>query len=379
MKKKRNNILWVVGIFYLIYIFLFLSKFQFNPSATIELSANHVTKYNAPLPPNLVVEINRDGYDGQFYYMIAADPWHKHIAVTTNWYQRILYPTLAHILSLGNKALIPIILLLINFVSIILGTYVLLLLLEKYKANLNLAYIFAFNVGILIAIIRDLPEPLLCLFIVLTIYYMEKKEDGIAIIYLAAALLTKEIAILFAAALLFYLLLKREFKRFLIYLGPLLLYSFWLLSLFLRFDKIALMESIERGGIPFLGIAQYFLWLKFPNDLNELYTYYSALPVLIFVVIQCVLVFKQKAKYHSYYWLSLTLQILFLISLTKHAYTELIDGLGRQAVILFLFSILFHVENNQQYNRWLLWLMILMSTGYFITKIIIFKPQYFIT
>ncbi len=40
--KQARQILIVVGIFYVIYILLFLAKFDFNPSATIELSKNNI-------------------------------------------------------------------------------------------------------------------------------------------------------------------------------------------------------------------------------------------------------------------------------------------------------------------------------------------------
>ena len=71
--KKAHQILIVVGIFYAIYILLFLAKFDFNPSATIELSKNYIHEYNGTLPSGLVVQINKDGYDGHNYYMIATD------------------------------------------------------------------------------------------------------------------------------------------------------------------------------------------------------------------------------------------------------------------------------------------------------------------
>ena len=90
--KKAHQILIVVGIFYVIYILLFLAKFDFNPSATIELSKNYIHEYNGTLPPDLVVQINKDGYDGHNYYMIATDIFLNRISSASYWYQRILYP-----------------------------------------------------------------------------------------------------------------------------------------------------------------------------------------------------------------------------------------------------------------------------------------------
>jgi len=173
--KREHRITLIVGLFYLVYILLFLSKFDFNPSATIELSENHISQYNEALPSDLVVQVDSDGFDGQFYYMIATDPIHSRILVEPGKYQRILYPLFANAISFGNIHLIPYSLLLINFVAVILGTYILALILKKYRANLNLAYLWAFNVGFFMGVIRDLTSPLMFFFILLAIYYLKKK------------------------------------------------------------------------------------------------------------------------------------------------------------------------------------------------------------
>jgi hypothetical protein len=159
---------------------------RFNPSATIGLSKNNIGEYNGTLPPNLVVQINRDGYDGQHYYMIATDVFLDRISSASYWYQRILYPAFASAFAFGNIFLIPWTLLLINFTAILLGTYIFLRILEEHKSNLNLAYLFALNPGFLACVIRDLCEPLMVLFVLLAIFFGEQKRYGLSSALLGA-------------------------------------------------------------------------------------------------------------------------------------------------------------------------------------------------
>ncbi len=60
------------------------------------------------------------GYDGQFFYYIARDPLHAapFLSHPAYRYQRIVYPLLVAVLSLGQENLIPYMLLLVNFVAI---------------------------------------------------------------------------------------------------------------------------------------------------------------------------------------------------------------------------------------------------------------------
>jgi len=208
--KKEYKIILIVGLFYLVYILLFLAKFDFNPSATIELSERHAYKFNGTLPSGLVVQKDSDGYDGQFYYMMAVKPLLGHVMVNKIILQRIGYPLSGHIFAFGNINLIPWTLILINYASMILSTYFVVLLLKRYNANLNLAYLWAFNMGLLITTIRDLPEPLMFLFVIIALYFLEHKKIGLASIFFSISFLSKESAIFVIMPILMFYLVKKE-------------------------------------------------------------------------------------------------------------------------------------------------------------------------
>jgi len=368
--KKEHEIMLIVGIFYLIFILLFISKFNFNPSATIELSEKSIPQYNGKLSHNLVIQ-KGDGFDGQYYYIIATDLLHKRSLVSLVWFQRIVYPLLAYIFVLGDISLLPWSLLLINFFSIILGTYLFIKILKKYKANLNLAYLWALNAGFLIAITRDLTEPLMFLFIMLAVYYLEEKNILLSSFFFVYALLTKEATLLILLPLLCFFLVKRRFKDLAIFSIPLLAFLIWQVTIFIVLNKFAIFSYGDGFvfDLPFTGVSKYLLWVEFPENPREVYHYFSILPLLFFSLIQIYTILKSKIQKFTPYLGILLFQIFIMFTLKFRLYTEEIDGMGRYAISLFLFSILYSVERKQKYDCWLILIMIFMSFLFFAERL----------
>src|SRR6185437_14839453 len=73
------------------------------------------------------------GYDGQFYYQIAHSPLHagQYMDNAPFRYQHIFYPLVVGVLCLGQVALIPFMLLLVNILSVVLSVELLARLLAK--------------------------------------------------------------------------------------------------------------------------------------------------------------------------------------------------------------------------------------------------------
>jgi len=378
MKQKRT-IIFVIGVFYLVYAFLFLAKFNYNPSGTISISENHIHEYDGDLPANLVVQKNSDGYDGQFYYMIALDVFSEAKYRMSYRYQRILYPALAHLLSFGNINFIPWSLLILNIFSVVCGAYILLLIINKYNADIRLSYLYAFNCGYLICILRDLSEPVMLLFILLFVYCYENKKTLLACAFLTCAVFTKEATLLLIVSLLFYLLLKRELRQLFIYSIPLFAYSIWQGFLNVAYPDLPVLESFGQLSYPMVGILQYLINLPFPRSIKDIYTYYYVLPVLCFVAIQALVILKTRKKELSLYLVIVIFYIVFIASLQAFIYEDLIDALGRLAMPLFLFSILYSMKSRLKYDYRLAILSVAMSVGYAYYRIVIFKVDYYLT
>lgn len=164
-------------------------------------------------PPPQAEQI--EGYDGQFGYMIAADPEGAYAAIdrcdiAPYRYQRILYPVLARALSVGQLSLLPWAMLLINLFAIPVGTYCLERLLARQKVSRWYALTYGLFGGVVIGLRLDLTEPLAYALALGAIWALEAERPWLGAGLFALAALTKETTLFFVAGYVLYLLLSRR-------------------------------------------------------------------------------------------------------------------------------------------------------------------------
>lgn len=412
--KKEYKILIIISLIYFAGLFLFLAEFNFNPSATIILGEKYFFELQSKgyeLPSGLIIHENRgyNGYDGQHYYLMAKNIIGICKLGDYGWCQRIFYPLLSRILSFGFDNLLPLIMLLINFVSLVASVYVLLLVLKEYGANLNLVYLWAFCVGLVISITRDLTEPLLFFFLILAIYFIIKNKINFTALFLCLAVLTKETAIVVILPMLLFFILKKQWQKTVWLSIPLIVLVYWQIILFFSYGAVPLLQIGSQISWPLAGLYQYLVDFKLERDLMPL----SYLP-LIFSFIQFYILVKNepspllKSGVLAYRWhaladiqislkrwvfgrqhykkpiislmfLILLFQIIFLWSLSQAALLSRLDNIGRYAMGMFLFSIIYAAEQKQKYSPLLATISILTTIIYFLGLIFVFPPQYFTT
>jgi hypothetical protein len=154
------------------------------------------------------------GYDGQFSYQIASNPIGsvKGLDSPNYRYQRIFFPMLVKLLSMGKTEMVPWIMLFVNLVSAGGGCAVLGVLLIRRRASPWLALVWVFSLGYLLTIRLGLLEPL-ALFLALGGWLAyDKGRMWWAIGLFALGGLTKEIALLFPIALAGYEFLHHNWK-----------------------------------------------------------------------------------------------------------------------------------------------------------------------
>ncbi len=176
------------------------------------------------------------GYDGQFAWQIARDPtggW-RHLDKPAYRYQRILYPLVARVLSLGNEAALPWMLILLNWAALVWGTRATEELLQQYGVSRWYALAFGLNVGMLMAVRLDLTEPLAFALFQLGALYVAREQWARSAVFFGAAVLAKEVILVLAAGYGLALLLRKEFRRATLWgaavVGPFLLWQFVLLQ-----------------------------------------------------------------------------------------------------------------------------------------------------
>lgn len=206
----------------------------------------------------------RLGYDGQFAYFIASNPSGAipHLDEPAYRLQRILYPLLARLLSLGRVELVPLGLVLVNLVALALGTSAFAELLRRENAPSWTPLLFFAWFGVGQALLYDLNEITALAFALWGLFFFFREKVLIAGLLFGLGALAKDMTFLFAIPT---LLVAANMRRWMsvvklgvLSLGP---YLLWLLILraivgkcgfdagATRFDLFPLTGLYEAGPI----------------------------------------------------------------------------------------------------------------------------------
>ena len=246
----------------------------------------------ARVPPGLSVRRNSDGFDGQFYYRLALDPVTSRptdhgitLYVPALRHQRILYPLLAKLLSLGSPRLLPWAMIAVNFLALCLlgwlgGLYA--RLLEKHALW---GVFLPLYPGSLLTLARDLVELSEVTLVVASLLLVRRGRHVAAALVLALAVLAKETALLVAvgAALVCALdwLKGRERRvRWHYFAAPLAVFVLWQATLFYNWGEVPVFAGRVNLAAPFEG------FVGFLADAAEYRTPLQrrALPELLYLV-----------------------------------------------------------------------------------------------
>ncbi len=295
------------------------------------------------------------GYDGQFYYQIARDPLHaaQFLDKPPYRYQRIVYPLLVFLLSGGQATLVPYMLLLVNFVSIVVSVEIVAQLLTKYGLSPWFSLALGLYFGQAAALLFDTTEPFTYALVCLGLLLIERKQITGAAISMGLAALSRDTAMLFPLGYTLFFLLHRQWgnvARFVILAFlPLLL---WYAILWRIFGETGVKYAPPFEHIPFAGL---FIFFSEPRVFWQLF-------VLMFVptMVGWLLVAFEIVRRH---WSSvLILWILHLTLVTFMApdsYRELVSA-GRLSTGLVLAALLYGWRTQNK-------LLLLVSQFYTLT------------
>ncbi len=173
-----------------------LSRHEFNAGALVVAGDQYTDPARAPR--GLPVERHSAGYDGQFYYRLALNPfthrWSEYgirLDVPTYRQQRILMPLLAWIFSLGNPSAIPWLFLIINIAGVALLAWCS----SRLAAPWWSAAVWLYP-GWLLTLSRDCAEILEVSLLMATALALQRRRFALAAILGTLAVLAKETALL---------------------------------------------------------------------------------------------------------------------------------------------------------------------------------------
>ena len=157
-------------------------------------------------PPSLMIaDPNSAGYDGQFYYRLALNPfnWSKTAyGITMDEpyrYTRIGYPLVTWIVSFGQHDLVPVMLIAINLLSVAAMAYFGAIFARDGGRHALWGLLFAAYFGLAVSVGRDTGEPLAEAFMLAGLLAYRRERWVLSGAAFAFAAITRE-TILFAPA-----------------------------------------------------------------------------------------------------------------------------------------------------------------------------------
>ena len=178
---------------------------------------------NYPVPEalvnlNILTVPGAQGYDGQFYFYIAQDPFlNKDLAQSLDQprfrYRRILVPLAAHVLAAGRPEAIAISFAAVTLLSVFIGSYWLARFASAVGKHPAWGCAFLLLPGVLISVDRQTVDAAFAACCVGFALYLREDRPRALFVVLAAAMLTRETGLLLIAAAAGTSLLDRRFAR----------------------------------------------------------------------------------------------------------------------------------------------------------------------
>lgn len=251
--NTRNIKTWIGGLLFASFVLMLLFDVKVLSSHNWD-----ARKFILERSPDVPLEQGWNiGYDAQWYYQIALDPFGavSELDQPAFRYQRIVYPLIVRLLSLGVPSLIPWMMLTVNLISAGLGCVSLGLLLSRRKSSPVFALVWILSLGYLLTIRMDLLEPLALAFALIGWLAYENERTGLAVLLFALSGLTKEVGLVFPAALILWEILRREWKQVYALAASILPYLIWYMILFTLLGSTeAQVAQSSLLLIPFSGL-----------------------------------------------------------------------------------------------------------------------------
>jgi hypothetical protein len=205
VRRRVLPVVVCVAIFYAVFVSVRLEQhgaLWFVHIGSHFLSAAHTSDV---IRPSIGAQ-NTFGYDGQYYFALAADPAHAHDYMQGQEgvvYSRVFYPAVSRAASAGSVTALPYAMLVINLLAVLAGTAAVALWFVKRGLAPWPALLYGLFPGLIVTVFRDLTEPLafgLAALAVLAFDRARTRRLALSALLFALAILTRETIVPFALA-----------------------------------------------------------------------------------------------------------------------------------------------------------------------------------
>jgi len=257
------------------------------------------------VPPGLTVIPNIGGYDGIWFYRLALDPFTSAqtaygIRLDNPSYrqQRIGYPLIVWILSLGRVTWVPALLVAVNIIAAgamaaFGGAFA-----KRLGQHAMWGVILPLYPGFALTFSRDLAEIVAASFAMGAIWAVASRRNVTAALLLTCAVLTRETTLLLAFALAAAWIIERLLRRerriaAIVFTIPIVVYALWQVFLALRWGVTPLRSGAPAMAMPFVEFAR-FLAISSARRYHQQRLYFTESLFLAAVVIAVVLVWRRS-------------------------------------------------------------------------------------
>ena len=293
----------VIAICYLAFLLPLLRTRQGDVSLFVVAGGENVDA--SKVPPGLTVIPNIGGYDGLTFYRLALNPFTSvqaahGIRLDNPSYrqQRIGYPFIVWMLSLGQVTWVPALLVAVNIIAAAVmaafgGAFA-----KRYGQHALWGVLVPLHPGFVLTFSRDLSEIVAAAFAMGAIWALASRRHLAAALLLTCAMLTRETTLLLAFALAGAWIIERLLRRerriaALTFLLPIAVYTLWQLFLAARWGVTPLRAGAPDRAFPFLEYARFLAAASMRRDHQERLYFLESLFVAS-VVITIVLVWRRS-------------------------------------------------------------------------------------
>ena len=251
----------ITAVAYLMFIVVRLGMHSGDASVFVVAGDRFVDAGQAPA--GLAIRPDSDGYDGQFYYRLALDPFTTRavdfgisLSIPVWRQQRIVYPLLARMLALGQVGAIPAALIGVNFLALcgigwLGGAFA-----QALNRHALWGLVLPMYPGFLFALARDTAEILEVSLTLVGMLCVMRQRAWWAALFFTLAVLTKETALLvvvgvFAA----YALGQRKTIALQTFMIPAIVLAVWHRYLFSQWGQWPVANGTGNLGWPLAGFV----------------------------------------------------------------------------------------------------------------------------
>ena len=327
------------------------------------------TQWTSPVN-HFVHRFANSGYDGQFYWRLAADPFNLGMAPVLGIpfdhalrVNRIFYPFVAWMFSLGQPRWVAFGLVVVNFLAILALVYLAIRVCREVNRSPYWSLVVLLVPGLIGSLSRDLTEIVSALLIVIGVMALREDKYWVVAVAWSLAGLTRETNILAAACLALVSLWaiatkrRRVSQREIAWVVPGLVFVLWQVIAHHSLGTYPLISSSGTGdlGLPFVGFiegASHWLPSTHPHLLAKM-ALYSVETLVTGTLL--VTAFKRRRCFDGLERMLIVVFSLLVICETRRGWQVPFDNRYATVPLILIWFGLLRGTNEKQLRR-VLWI-----------------------